>query len=69
MLSNDGSLLFFERGAKDKSSTFPTSSNTEVTALILDEPTNNLDLEGIVWLEHFVKHFKEWYLLFPCGHS
>ncbi|MEK9179382.1 MAG: ABC-F family ATP-binding cassette domain-containing protein [Patescibacteria group bacterium] len=30
----------------------------EVTALILDEPTNNLDLEGIVWLEHFVKHFK-----------
>lgn len=32
-------------------------TNPSVTALILDEPTNNLDLEGIQWLEQFIAHF------------
>lgn len=30
----------------------------EPTMLLMDEPTNNLDLESMVWLERFVKNFK-----------
>lgn len=30
----------------------------EPTFLVLDEPTNNLDLDGLLWLEDFIKQFK-----------
>jgi ATPase subunit of ABC transporter with duplicated ATPase domains len=35
----------------------------EPTTLSLDEPTNNLDIEGITYLQKFLSHFKEGVLL------
>ncbi len=34
------------------------ASNQEPTILLFDEPTNNLDVDGLKWLESFIKSFK-----------